>query len=77
MGENLWLAAKAKANFKPELKMKVVWNTSDNKLCGEMKCSYENCFKISLESHFLLEKYNLCKTFREKQYVDTVYSYIT
>ena len=49
MGENLWLRAKTKANLKPELKIKVVRNTCDKELGGEMK-SYENYFKNSLEN---------------------------
>ena len=44
MGGNLWLRAKAKANLKPELKMKVVLNTCDKELGGEMKSAYENYF---------------------------------
>ena len=50
MGENLWLRAKTKANLKPELKMKVVRNTCDKELGGEMKSAYENYFKNSLEN---------------------------
>ena len=30
--------------------MKVVWNTCDKELGGEMKSVYENCFKSSLEN---------------------------
>ena len=37
MGENLKLRAKTKANLKPELKIKVVWNTCDNELGGKIK----------------------------------------
>ena len=48
MGQNLWLRAGTKENLKPELKMKVVWNTCDKKLGGKMKSSYENNFKSSL-----------------------------
>ena len=48
MGENLWLRAKTKANLKPELKMKVIWNTWDKELGGEMKSAYENYSKSSL-----------------------------
>ena len=35
------LRANTKANLKPDLKMKVVWNTCDKKLGGEMKSTYE------------------------------------
>ena len=48
MGEKLWLKAKTDANLKPELKMKVVWNTCDKELSGEMKSAYENYSKSSL-----------------------------
>ena len=48
MGKNLWLRAKTKANLKLELKMNVVWNTCDNKLCSEMKSAYEDYSKILL-----------------------------
>ena len=30
--------------------MKVVWNTCDKELGGEMKSACENCFKSSLEN---------------------------
>ena len=36
-GLNLWFRAKTKAYLKPELKMKVVWNTFHKDLIGEMK----------------------------------------
>ena len=39
------VTAKTKANLKPELKMKVAWNTCDKELGGEMKSAYENYFK--------------------------------
>ena len=42
MGINLWLTAKTKAYLKPELKMKVVWNTFDKELGGEIKSVNEN-----------------------------------
>ena len=42
MQKNLWLRAKGKANLKPELKMKVVSNTCDKELDGEMKPAYQN-----------------------------------
>ena len=45
MGKDLWLIAKTKASLKPELKMKVVWNTCDKELRNEMKSAYENFFK--------------------------------
>ena len=45
MGKNLWLRAKTKANLKPELKMKVIWNTCDKDLGGEIKSAYENYSK--------------------------------
>ena len=48
MGENLSLRAKTKANLKPKLKIKVVWNTCDKKLGGEMKSACENYSKSSL-----------------------------
>ena len=48
MGQNLWLRAGTKENLKPELKMKIVWNTCDKKLGAKMKSSYENNFKSSL-----------------------------
>ena len=50
MGENLWLRANTKANLKPELKIKVSWNTCDKELGGEVKSTYENYLKISLEN---------------------------
>ena len=48
MRKNLWLKAKTKANLKPELKIKVIWNTSDKKLGGEIKHAYGNYSKRSL-----------------------------
>ena len=33
----MWLKAKTKANLKLDLKIKVVWNTSDKELAGEIK----------------------------------------
>ena len=48
MGKNLLLRAKTKANLKPELKMKVFWNTCDKELGGEMKSAYESYSKSSL-----------------------------
>ena len=48
MGKNLWLRAKTKANLKPELKMKVVWNTCDKELGGEIKSACETYSKRSL-----------------------------
>ena len=44
MGKNQWLRAKTKANLKPELKMKVVWNTCDKELGGEMKSAYDKYY---------------------------------
>ena len=40
----------AKANLKQELKMKVVWNTCDKELGGQMKSVYKNYFKSSHEN---------------------------
>ena len=62
MGGNLWLRAKTKANLKPELKMKVVWNTCDKELGGEIKLNLpmKTTSKVHLKtckSHFLLEKF--------------------
>ena len=48
MWKNLWLKAKTKVNLKPELKMKVAWNTCDKELGGEIKSAYENYSKSSL-----------------------------
>ena len=49
MGKILWLRAKNKAKLKPELKMKVIWNTCDKELVGgEMKSAYETYLKSSL-----------------------------
>ena len=42
MGENIWMRAKTKANLKPELKAKFVWNTCSIELGGEIKSAYEN-----------------------------------
>ena len=56
------MRAKTKANLKPELKMKVFWNTCDKELGGKMKSVSENYFKSSLKtskSHSLLEKFML------------------
>ena len=39
-----------KVNLRPELKMKVVWNTCDKELGGEMKSAYENYLQSSLEN---------------------------
>ena len=50
MGENLWLRAKTKASLKPELKVKVVWNTCDKELGSEMDSVNENVFKSSPEN---------------------------
>ena len=50
MGNKLWLRAKTKANLKPELKMKVVWNTCDKERGEEIKSAYENYFKRSLKT---------------------------
>ena len=36
-GVNLWFRAKTKAYLKPELKMKVVWNTCHKDLSSVMK----------------------------------------
>ena len=58
-GGNPWLRAKAKANLKPELKKKVVWNTCDKEFGVEINSAYENYFKRSLKN---LQK-SLC--FRE------------
>ena len=49
MGKNLWLRAKAKANIKPEVKVKVVRDTCDKELRGEMKSANENYFKVHLK----------------------------
>ena len=46
----MWLKAKTKANLKQDLKIKVVWNTSDKELAGEIKTTQENYFKSSLEN---------------------------
>ena len=46
----MWSRAKAEANLKSELKMKVVWNICSEELDGEMKFVNENCFKSSLEN---------------------------
>ena len=46
----MWLRAKTEANLKPELKMKVVWNTCDEELGSEMKPAIEKYFKRSLEN---------------------------
>ena len=43
----MWLRAKTKANLKPELKMKVVWNTCDKERGGEIRSDYENYSKSS------------------------------
>ena len=43
MEGNLWLKAKTEANLKPELKMKVVWNT-DKEPGSETKSAYENYY---------------------------------
>ena len=45
MGKNMWLKAITKAILKLELKMRVVWNTCDKKLSGEIKSAYENYSK--------------------------------
>ena len=50
MGKTLWLRAKTEATVKLKLKMKVVWNTCDKELGGEMKSVKENHFKNSLEN---------------------------
>ena len=60
MGKNLRLRAKTKANLKPELKLKVVWNASDNELGGKIKSAKENYFKRSIENlqkSLFLEKF--------------------
>ena len=64
----MWLRTKSEANLKPLLKMKVVWNTCDNELYGEMKPAYENYLKTSLVNFQNLLPFgkNLCKIFREK-----------
>ena len=49
MEENLWQRTKTKASLRPKLKMKVLWNTCDKELGGEMKSACENYFKTSLE----------------------------
>ena len=38
----MWLRAKTKGNLKVDLKMKVVWNTCDKGIGGEIKSAYEN-----------------------------------
>ena len=49
--ENLWLTAKIKANLKPGLKTKIVWNPCDKELGGERSLSMKTiCFKISREN---------------------------
>ena len=50
MRKNLQLRAKTKANLKPELKMKVVWNTSNKEIGGETNSAHENCSKISFQN---------------------------
>ena len=49
MRKNLWLRAKTKADIKPELKVKVVWDTCDKELRGEMKSANENYSKVHLK----------------------------
>ena len=51
MGKKLWLRAKNKANLKPELKMRVAWNTCDKEFGDEMKSAYKKYSK-SLLSNF-------------------------
>ena len=48
MRKNLWLGAKAKANLKLEIKMKVAWNLCEKELGGEIKSAYGNYTKSSL-----------------------------
>ena len=69
MGENIWMRAKTKANLKPELKAKFVWNTCCIELGGEIKSAYENYLLQKLtwklaKVTFCLR--NLCKIFRVK-----------
>ena len=55
----MWLRTKIEANLKSLLKMKVVWNTCDNELYGEMKSAYENYLKFQSKTskiHYFLEK---------------------
>ena len=44
------LRAKTEANSNPESKMKVVWNTCEKQLGGEMKSFYQKYFKNSIEN---------------------------
>ena len=39
----MWLIVKTKANLRPELKMKIIWNTCERKH-GGMKSVYENYY---------------------------------
>ena len=71
MGENLWLRAK------PKLKIKVVWNTRDKERGGEMKFVNKTTLKFHLKTAKVTPfQRNLCKIFRQKQYIGIVYSYI-
>ena len=38
----MYLWTEAKTNLKPDLNIKVAWNTSDKELGGEMKSACEN-----------------------------------
>ena len=67
----MWLRAKTEANLKLELKMKVVSNTCDKELGGEMKFvnNNENYFISWKLPNVTLFYRNLCELFREKQYI--------
>ena len=59
--------------------MKVAWNTCDKERGGEIKSAEE---KLPQKFTWKLPKVtpllrNLCKIFREKQWTDIYYSYVT
>ena len=78
MEENLRLRAKTEANFKPEVKLKVVWIACDKEPDGEMKSVNENFFKSSPENFQKLLSFReiYIKYLEKSQYIGIVYSYI-
>ena len=70
MEKNLRLRAETKGSLKPELKMKVVRNTCDKEIGGEMKSFNEHY--VNKTSLVNFQKYILKSTA-----IGIVYSYIT
>ena len=72
-GKNQWLWVKTEANLISKLKIKIVWNTFDKELGGEMKSVSVNNFQKSFPFREMYVKY----LEKNSIYIGIVYSYIT